>query len=93
MLVPTRRLQILKSSVEVLQLQVNMLGGVFSGPLIFSVALGGLVVSVLATGPKVRGFDPDRCRIFKGDKNPEHTVVDLRHVKELNRIELVMLVS
>jgi hypothetical protein len=36
-------------------------------------ALGGLVVSVLATGPKVRGFDPDRWRwIFKGDKNPEH---------------------
>jgi hypothetical protein len=30
------------------------------------------VVSVLATGPKVRGFDPDRGRwIFKGDKNPE----------------------
>jgi hypothetical protein len=25
-----------------------------------NVALGGLVVSVLATGPKVRGFDPDR---------------------------------
>jgi hypothetical protein len=37
------------------------------------VDLGGLVVSVLATGPKVRGFDPDRGRwIFKGDKNPEH---------------------
>jgi hypothetical protein len=36
-------------------------------------ALYGLVVSVLATGPKVRGFDPDRGRwIFKGDKNPEH---------------------
>jgi hypothetical protein len=35
------------------------------------VALGGLVVSVLGTGPKVRGFDPDRGRwIFKGDKNP-----------------------
>jgi hypothetical protein len=33
------------------------------------VALGGLVVSVLATGPKVRGFDPDLGRwIFKGDK-------------------------
>jgi hypothetical protein len=33
--------------------------------------LGGLVVSVLTTGPKVRGFDPDRGRwIFKGDKNP-----------------------
>jgi hypothetical protein len=37
------------------------------------VDLGGLVVSVLTTGPKVRGFDPDRGRwIFKGDKNPEH---------------------
>jgi hypothetical protein len=37
----------------------------------FSVDLGGLVVSVLATGPKFRGFDPDRGRwIFKGDKNP-----------------------
>jgi hypothetical protein len=36
--------------------------------------LGGLVVSVLATGPKVRGFDPGRGRwiFFKGDKNPEH---------------------
>jgi hypothetical protein len=35
------------------------------------VDLGGLVVSVLATGPKVRRFDPDRGRlIFKGDKNP-----------------------
>jgi hypothetical protein len=43
---------------------------------------------MLATGPKVRGFDSDRGRwIFKGDKNPEHNflryhVVDLRHVKE-----------
>jgi hypothetical protein len=38
-----------------------------------AIALGGLVVSVLATGPKDRGFDPDRGRwIFKGDKNPEH---------------------
>jgi hypothetical protein len=37
------------------------------------VDLGGLVVSVLATGPMVRGFHPDRGRwIFKGDKNPEH---------------------
>jgi hypothetical protein len=37
------------------------------------VDLGGLVVSVLATGPNVRGFDSDRGRwIFKGDKNPEH---------------------
>jgi hypothetical protein len=54
-----------------------------------SVDLGGLVVNVLATGPKVRGFDPDRGRwIFKGDKNSEGKqshrshVVDLRHVKE-----------
>jgi hypothetical protein len=40
---------------------------------LITVDLGGLVVSVLATGPKVRGFDPDRGRwIFKGDKNPEH---------------------
>jgi hypothetical protein len=31
------------------------------------------VVSVLATGPKVRGLNLDRGRwIFKGDKNPEH---------------------
>jgi hypothetical protein len=49
----------------------------------FIVALGGLVVSVLATGPKVRGFDPGwgRC-IFKGDKNPKHNFhdVDLRDV-------------
>jgi hypothetical protein len=39
----------------------------------YTVALGGLVVSVLATGPKVRGFDPERGRwIFKGHKNPAH---------------------
>jgi hypothetical protein len=32
------------------------------------VDLGGLVVSVLATGPKVHGFDSDRGRwIFKGE--------------------------
>jgi hypothetical protein len=47
----------------------------------YFVDLGGLVVSVLATGPKVRW-------IFKGDKNPEHhflrrgSKADLRHVKE-----------
>jgi hypothetical protein len=35
--------------------------------------LGGLVVSVLATGPNVRGFKLDRRRwVFKGDKNPHH---------------------
>jgi hypothetical protein len=35
------------------------------------IVLGGVMVSVLATGPKVRGFKPGRGRwIFKGDKNP-----------------------
>jgi hypothetical protein len=28
----------------------------------YTVALGGLVVSMLATGPKVRGFKPGRGR-------------------------------
>jgi hypothetical protein len=37
------------------------------------VALGGLVVNVLAIGPKVRGLKPGRGRCdFKGDKNPQH---------------------
>jgi hypothetical protein len=55
--------------------------------------------SVLATGPKVRGFDPDRGRwIFKGDKNPfprrgSEAVVDLRHVKEPYGHELRCFVS
>jgi hypothetical protein len=36
--------------------------------------LGGAVVSVLATGPKVCGFKTRLRRwIFKGDKNPQHT--------------------
>jgi hypothetical protein len=35
------------------------------------VVLGSIVVSVLAIGPKVRGFKPGRGRLlFKGDKNP-----------------------
>jgi hypothetical protein len=49
-------------------------GLVAQGETIFvitNVALDGLVVSVLASGPKVRGFNPGRGRwIFKGDKNP-----------------------
>jgi hypothetical protein len=36
---------------------MNMYEGEISGSY---VALGGLVVSVLATGPKVRGFKPGR---------------------------------
>jgi hypothetical protein len=44
------------------------------------------VVSVLATGPKVRGFDPDRGRwIFKGDKNPEHNFLRSKVVKACKR--------
>jgi hypothetical protein len=34
----------------------------FSLNIFFKVALGGLVVSVLATGPKIRGFKPGRGR-------------------------------
>jgi hypothetical protein len=51
-----------------------LVGVRFSAPIqAGTVDLVGLMVSVLATGPKVRGFDPDRGRwIFKGDKNPEH---------------------
>jgi hypothetical protein len=37
------------------------------------VTIGGLVVSVLAIGPKVRGLTPGRERwISKGDKNQKH---------------------
>jgi hypothetical protein len=36
--------------------------------------LGGVVVSVLASGPKDCGFTTLLRRwIFKGDKNPQHT--------------------
>jgi hypothetical protein len=36
--------------------------------------LGGLVVRVFGTGPKVRWFNPGQERwIFKGDKNLQHT--------------------
>jgi hypothetical protein len=35
--------------------------------------LGGVVVSVLATGPKGHGYKPGRGKwIFKGDKHPHH---------------------
>jgi hypothetical protein len=38
--------------------------------------LGGLVVGVLAVGPKIHVFRPDRGRwIFKGDKNPYHDIL------------------
>jgi hypothetical protein len=37
-----------------------------------SCCLGGVVVSVLATGPKGRGFKPSGGDgFFKGDKNPQ----------------------
>jgi hypothetical protein len=36
--------------------------------------LGGVVVSVLATGPKVAGSKPGQGDgFFKGNKNPHHT--------------------
>jgi hypothetical protein len=35
--------------------------------------LGGVVVSVLATGPKGRWFNPAEAMDFKGDKNPQQT--------------------
>jgi hypothetical protein len=39
--------------------------------MLLNVALGGLVASVLASEPKVRGFKAGRGRwTFKGDKNP-----------------------
>jgi hypothetical protein len=35
--------------------------------------LDGVMVVMLATGHKARGFKPGRGRwIFKGDKNPQH---------------------
>jgi hypothetical protein len=58
------------------------------------VALGGLLVSTLATGPKVRGFKPGRDRWIlrviisaarlpsEGKSSRRSHVVDLRHVKE-----------
>jgi hypothetical protein len=57
------------------------------------------VVSVIATGPKVRGFNLDRGRwIFKGDKNPEHNFLRrgskaVRHVKGTYGHELKCFVS
>jgi hypothetical protein len=39
------------------------------------VALIGLVVTMLATGPKVCGFKPDQRWIFKGDKNLQHDLL------------------
>jgi hypothetical protein len=42
-----------------------LLGSVFVT--LSDVVLGGVMVSVLAIGPKVRGFKPSRRWIFKGD--------------------------
>jgi hypothetical protein len=42
------------------------------------VVLGGERVSLLATGPKVRGFKAGRRRlIFKGDSNPQHASLQI----------------
>jgi hypothetical protein len=40
------------------------------------VVLGGVMVVMLATGPKIREFKPGRERwIFKGDKNLQHDFI------------------
>jgi hypothetical protein len=57
---------------------------------IYFVVFGGLVVSVLATGPKVCGFKPGRGRwilrvikfVARLPSEEKSHVVDLRHVKE-----------
>jgi hypothetical protein len=42
--------------------------------LVYCSRLGGIVISVLATGPKGYGFKTwPRRWIFKGDKNPQYT--------------------
>jgi hypothetical protein len=68
--------------------------GIFLVIVKLKIALGGLVVSVLATGPKVRGFKPGQgrriLRVIKsaarlpseGKWSRRSHVVDLRHVKE-----------
>jgi hypothetical protein len=44
-----------------------------------NIVLGGIVVSVVVTGPKVRVFRPGRRRwIFKGDKTPPHAFLRTR---------------
>jgi hypothetical protein len=45
------------------------------------VILGGVMVSMVASRPKVRGFRPGQAQwIFKGDSNPQHFLL-LRGVK------------
>jgi hypothetical protein len=41
--------------------------------LALAVALGGVMATVLDTGPKSRGFKRGQGDGFKGDKNPQHT--------------------
>jgi hypothetical protein len=50
-----------------------MLPDIFLSVPIDSALVDGVMVSVLATAPKVREFKPDRGRrTFKGGKNPQH---------------------
>jgi hypothetical protein len=45
----------------------------------YSFLLGGAVFSVLAIGPKVRGFKPGRGRwIFEDDRSPQHALFKRR---------------
>jgi hypothetical protein len=58
------------------------------------VSLGGLVVTVLAIEPKIRGFKPGRRQwIFKSDKNPSDPCKILPNVKEPYEYEKRYLVS
>jgi hypothetical protein len=68
----------------------------------FVIALGGIAVIVLATGPKVRGFKPGQgrwiLRVIKsvarlpseGKSSRRSHVVDVRHVKETYKHEKML---
>jgi hypothetical protein len=45
--------------------------------IIFLRHLGGVVVSVLANGPKGCRFKPDQGKGFLGQKNPQHTFLQM----------------
>jgi hypothetical protein len=64
----------------------------------YLVDLGGLVVSVLATRPKVRGFDPDRGKIkirsttsFGGEVKPSVPCRRFTPCKRTLRAQIKML--
>jgi hypothetical protein len=59
---------------SVLTLAINFVIILFYIPRIRGRRLGGVVVTVLATGPEGFGFKTRQRRLtFKGDNNPQHT--------------------